>query len=1047
MYTPSTATVGTTYYYAVVTGSCSSASSSAAAVTINTLTAITAQPSPTSQNLCQNTAASVITLSATGTSLSYQWYSNTTNTNSGGTAITGATASTYTPSTATVGTLYYYAVVTGSCNAVASNTSVVTVTAKSANPVSATASAATICAGSSTTLSLNGGGGGAGTIIAWYTGSCGGTLAGTGNNLVVTPSTTTTYYGRYEDGAPCNYTSACASITVSVNALPALSPIIGPAYLGTGKTIRLADSTTGGVWSVDNTSFATLSSTTANPVTLTGVAIGNPVVTYSLRSAQTGCTAATSTTIRVYNPASAYYITRQNGNYSQVNTWNINRSDGNGPVLAEVPPGNDDNITVKHDLVLDQNFSGSAISIFNMITGGTLTIQPNQYFSTAGTVDFGNNLVTIKSTAAGTGAIGAITNADGKIPNATNVRVERYINMNTANGNRSGRAWRLLTAPVTNTTLGASWQEGSVFDGTAYRSLANPNTTVTPPDGYGTNITGNAQKSSANALSHGYDFWQDIAAASSSIRYYAATSTGGSWASFASIYNQSISDQAAYMIFVRGDKSKLSPPNAGATTLRATGILKQGNQAATLPITQAFTLVGNPYASPIDFEKVYTASTNIRHQFQIWNANLGVYGAYQLVDGTDGAGNYTIVPTPIDGTPTSNAQYIASGSGFFVQTATAADSGVIRFTEAVKAPSQTVLINPYREVLAVSRKLYINLNIKTSDTSAYLADGVLAKFNDKFSADIDGYDAMKQNNFNENLSIYSHGYYLITEARPDVQKRDTVQLKAWNLTKRQYELQIQGDHFDPAANMHAYLEDAYLNTKKEISLLGGAVNNFDFTVTADSGSFKIDRFRVVFQNDAVVLPLTLMTVKATPQSSGGVTVNWSVSSEQNMKLYSVERSTDGGRSFAVIATQQPENKMGSAISTYAAFDAAPQRGTNLYRIRMEENGGRVSYSAVVKASIAEEEIKPRIALYPNPVQKDGKVTLQLSHFLAGNYTLSIFSPTGQNVMERKINVALNNPAQSENLSLGSNLAAGSYTLRLANNAGTILFTDKILVGN
>jgi len=46
-----------------------------------------------------------------GRALAYQWYSNTGATNTGGTAISGATASTYEVPTASAGTAYYYCVV------------------------------------------------------------------------------------------------------------------------------------------------------------------------------------------------------------------------------------------------------------------------------------------------------------------------------------------------------------------------------------------------------------------------------------------------------------------------------------------------------------------------------------------------------------------------------------------------------------------------------------------------------------------------------------------------------------------------------------------------------------------------------------------------------------------------------------------------------------------------------------------------------------------------------------------------------------------------
>lgn len=57
-------------------------------------------------------ALSVTVAAAEGGTLSYQWYSNTTNSSEGGTPV--GTDETYTPSTATAGTTYYYCIVTES---------------------------------------------------------------------------------------------------------------------------------------------------------------------------------------------------------------------------------------------------------------------------------------------------------------------------------------------------------------------------------------------------------------------------------------------------------------------------------------------------------------------------------------------------------------------------------------------------------------------------------------------------------------------------------------------------------------------------------------------------------------------------------------------------------------------------------------------------------------------------------------------------------------------------------------------------------------------
>ncbi|RME89851.1 MAG: HYR domain-containing protein, partial [Candidatus Hydrogenedentota bacterium] len=88
---------------------------------------------------------------------------------------------------------------------------------KPSDPTSITATADTICNGSSTTLTCNGAVG----TVYWYTGGCGLTQVGTGNSLTVSPNATTTYYARnYENG---KFSDNCANITVTVNTAPVIS--------------------------------------------------------------------------------------------------------------------------------------------------------------------------------------------------------------------------------------------------------------------------------------------------------------------------------------------------------------------------------------------------------------------------------------------------------------------------------------------------------------------------------------------------------------------------------------------------------------------------------------------------------------------------------------------------------------------------------------------------------------------------------------------------------------------------------------------------------
>ena len=85
---------------------------------------ITSQP--ISQQVCQNTSASPLTVSVDNPNANYQWYSNIVNSNSGGTLISGATSNSYTPTTSTANTIYYYCIISG-CNNISSEVAMVMV--------------------------------------------------------------------------------------------------------------------------------------------------------------------------------------------------------------------------------------------------------------------------------------------------------------------------------------------------------------------------------------------------------------------------------------------------------------------------------------------------------------------------------------------------------------------------------------------------------------------------------------------------------------------------------------------------------------------------------------------------------------------------------------------------------------------------------------------------------------------------------------------------------------------------------------------------------
>lgn len=204
-------------------------------MTVNGDTRIETQPSTDAPEVCFGDTFSPISVVAGGAAgLTYQWYSNTTATNSGGVAVPGANSATFTPPSSVEGEAYYYVVVTGPCTAVTSEVTgrylvtppVITVL----NPLDTTPQ--TICPGDNFT-SLTFEASGANLTYQWYSNSTASTTGGTSisgaNASTFTPSNT--------DFGPVYYyataSSDCGTVTSSVSG----------AFAITGSTSSQADQT------------------------------------------------------------------------------------------------------------------------------------------------------------------------------------------------------------------------------------------------------------------------------------------------------------------------------------------------------------------------------------------------------------------------------------------------------------------------------------------------------------------------------------------------------------------------------------------------------------------------------------------------------------------------------------------------------------------------------------------------------------------------------------------------------------------------------------
>jgi gliding motility-associated-like protein len=202
---PATSTAGDRFYYVNITDiACGlNISSTAATVTTRSALAVNTQPAA-SQSICNNTGTSLSTAGTGGSgSYTYQWYSNTSNSNTGGTLITGATSATYAvPSIAAAGTKYFYAVITDATCGNTIATGVASVLVRAAISVGSQPVSSQLIPNNTTANISTAGAGASGTFTyQWYSNSSnsntGGAIIGGATSLTYTVPATTSGGTRF----------------------------------------------------------------------------------------------------------------------------------------------------------------------------------------------------------------------------------------------------------------------------------------------------------------------------------------------------------------------------------------------------------------------------------------------------------------------------------------------------------------------------------------------------------------------------------------------------------------------------------------------------------------------------------------------------------------------------------------------------------------------------------------------------------------------------------------------------------------------------------
>jgi hypothetical protein len=981
---------------------------------------VVTDPAPFCSPGTVNLTAAAVTAGSTS-SLTYTYWTDA-----------AATISLASPSAISVAGTYYIkgTVAMGGCS------DVTPVVVTSNNPTGLLSGTASICAGASATLSIavTGNGPWSGTL------SDGTTFSGSSNPITatVTPSSNTTYTISTLSDASCiaqavnkngNAIVTLVTAPTTANAGPDQS-ICGGAAILAANTPSIGT----GSWSIVSGAGGSFTNAASPSSSFNGSA----GIAYVLRwSVSNGPCAVSTDDVTVYF-TSGIWTGNTNTDWNNAGNW-CNNSIPSGSIDLTLPGGlpnypvitnaiilnnlivasggsitisgsgslnitgvysNSGTLTNNGSIILNgtaqQSFPGSAATVTamnNLEVDNPAGVLIDQSFGISGTltptlgsINLTDKNITLSSTASGTAMVAPVGgsfdySAGGKFI------VQRYI--------PARRSWRLITAPVTNSnTIFDGWQNGGAY---------------TP--GAGTLITGPSGSfgldAAAGSSFKAWDLPTQTLVAINSTLVNVSPGTNGS------------ADNTGYFLFVRGDRNtaNYSTANTNVTTLSSTGELQTGPQTfAATSVAGNFTLIGNPYASPIDFNSI--SRTNLLKRFYVWDPALNNVGGYVMLDDIDDDGVFS--SSVAGSTQTSE---LLSHQAFFVETI-AAGAASLTIDEGDKSDGSTYTIS--RPASSTTQSLDVSLNLLNTDNSTILADGVKAEFDNAYSDLVNYEDALKFGNVNETFALLRHSKTLALERRGTLAETDTMFFKLTKTTQRNYQLLFNPKRLD-GYTLTGVLKDSYLGTETIISL--STLTTVNFTVNADPASAAANRFMLLFKSYQV-LPVTFTGIKAYQQQEA-ITVAWDVANEIGITKYEVEKSADGNTFNTIGNVTAAAN--GSAETHYSKQDENPVTGNNFYRIKSIDRSGKAQYSPTVKVFTGNK--KAGISVYSSLLQNN-MINLQFTNQASGKYNVQLISNNGQVVYTTEMTVTGNYMAQS--ITVSQILAKGIYQIVITGTAGTKL---------
>ena len=471
-------------------------------------------------------------------------------------------------------------------------------------------------------------------------------------------------------------------------------------------------------------------------------------------------------------------------------------------------------------------------------SGKTLTIAAGTTLTVSGNL-VNNGSIVFKSNNTSTGRFGPYNGS----ATSGSVTMERYID--------GKRAFRFLAPGVTTTsTIANNWQQQVFITGSA---------TVANAGGFDVTETG-----APSMFTFEDSGWTAIA------------NTG-----------LTLNAHKGYRILIRGDRtpSILTSPSNGTmntpVTLTATGTMVTGNVTYTTLTNQDYTLVANPYISPINWATV--TKNNISDTYYAWDPNLGTGNQRGRYVSCDVAGNTSII-SGTGSLSTDVDQFIQPGQAVFIQKTTSGVNGSVIIKETDKAATFTDVFRMNANTSAdIYGKLGINLYEGLAFSLAeYPIDGAVAVSGATYNTTSSNDDTKKIMSQGEQVAFVRDNIQLGVEKISAPQENDELSIACVNLVPNKnyvWSVVLQDDF----SNEDTYLFDAFTQTYHPLT--GNSV--ISFNTTYDVNSSLVNRFKIVFQNallntDAFA---TQVGVYPNPSKGNGFYLQLPSTAQATVKLY------------------------------------------------------------------------------------------------------------------------------------------------------------------